>query len=166
MNLKLMIIFVIYMNVKVPHYYEIFVIHATCYRAGSRIFRRGGPILGGGFGLQRGHFSVKMYAKTKELGPVGGHAPARPPQIRLCVMEHTHNKLNILDHTYSEVAANIQIKNTIVDTYLPDHRWIKFNVTVPRSKLIKEAKKIRNLNKINNDQFTQDLHFDGTRSKL
>ena len=39
-----------------------------------------GPILGG-FGLQRGHFSVKMYAKTKELGPVGGacagHAPPR-----------------------------------------------------------------------------------------
>ena len=42
----------------------------------------------GGFGLQRGHFSVKMYAKTKELGPVGGgRASARPtpppPQIRL-----------------------------------------------------------------------------------
>ena len=38
-----------------------------------------GPILGG-FGLKRGHFSVKMYAKTKELGPVGGmrwHAPSR-----------------------------------------------------------------------------------------
>ena len=33
---------------------------------------------GGGFGLQRGHFSVKMYVKTKELGPVGGRAPARP----------------------------------------------------------------------------------------
>ena len=34
----------------------------------------------GGFGLQCGHFSVKMYAKTKELGPVGGgRAPARPP---------------------------------------------------------------------------------------
>ena len=32
----------------------------------------------GGFGLQRGHFSVKMYAKMKELGPVGGRAPARP----------------------------------------------------------------------------------------
>ena len=53
-------------------------------RAGSRIFRRGGrgPILGG-FGLQRRHFSVKMYAKTKELGPVGGacawHAPLDPP---------------------------------------------------------------------------------------
>ena len=26
---------------------------------------------GGGFGLQHGHFSVKMYVKTKELGPVG-----------------------------------------------------------------------------------------------
>ena len=38
-----------------------------------------GPILGGGgVGLQRGLFSVKMYAKTKELGPVGGRAPARP----------------------------------------------------------------------------------------
>ena len=32
-----------------------------------------------GFGLQRGHFSVKMYVKMKELGPVGGRAPARPP---------------------------------------------------------------------------------------
>ena len=38
-----------------------------------------GPILGS-FGLQRGHFSVKMYAKMKELGPVGGCAPARPPR--------------------------------------------------------------------------------------
>ena len=39
-----------------------------------------GPILWG-FGLQRGHFLVKMYTKTKELGPVGGacagHAPPR-----------------------------------------------------------------------------------------
>ena len=33
----------------------------------------------GGFALQHGHFSVKMYVKTKELGPVGGLAPARPP---------------------------------------------------------------------------------------
>ena len=39
-----------------------------------------GPILGGGgFGLQHGHFSVKMYAKMKELGPVEGHAPTRNP---------------------------------------------------------------------------------------
>ena len=51
-------------------------------RAGSRIFHRGGvdPFWGGGFGLQRGHYSVKMYAKMKELGPVGGRAPARPPR--------------------------------------------------------------------------------------
>ena len=59
------------------------VIRTCMSRAGSRIFRRGGgrgPVLGG-FGLQRGQFSVKMYAKTKELGPVGGacarHAPTR-----------------------------------------------------------------------------------------
>ena len=31
----------------------------------------------GGFGLQRGHFSVKMYAKMKELGPGHRHAPPR-----------------------------------------------------------------------------------------
>ena len=31
-----------------------------------------------GFGLQRGHFSVKIYAKMKELDPVGGCAPAHP----------------------------------------------------------------------------------------
>ena len=34
----------------------------------------------GGFGLQRGHFSAKMYAKMKELGPVGGRAPGTPPR--------------------------------------------------------------------------------------
>ena len=35
----------------------------------------------GGFGLQRGHFSVKMYVKMKELGPVGGGVRrARPPR--------------------------------------------------------------------------------------
>ena len=38
-----------------------------------------GPILGGGFGLQCGHFSVKMYAKMKELGPVGGACAGMPP---------------------------------------------------------------------------------------
>ena len=40
--------------------------------------------LGGGFGLQCGHFSVKMYAKTKELGPVGRrHAPLDPPMTHI-----------------------------------------------------------------------------------
>ena len=38
-----------------------------------------GPILGG-FGLQCGHFSVKMYAKMKELGPVGGACAGTPPR--------------------------------------------------------------------------------------
>ena len=35
---------------------------------------------GGGMDLRHGRFSVKMYAKTKELGPIGGwHAPGTPP---------------------------------------------------------------------------------------
>ena len=35
----------------------------------------------GGVDLQHGHFSVKMYAKTKELGPIGGVCRARPPPL-------------------------------------------------------------------------------------
>ena len=47
---------------------------------GSKISRRGGraPIWGG-VDLRCGHFSVKMYAKTKELGPIGGRAPGTAP---------------------------------------------------------------------------------------
>ena len=33
----------------------------------------------GGVDLRCGHFSVKMYVKTKELGPIGGRAPGTPP---------------------------------------------------------------------------------------
>ena len=43
---------------------------------GSRISRWGG----GGVDRQCRRFSAKMYVKTKELGPVGGHAPGTPPR--------------------------------------------------------------------------------------
>ena len=33
----------------------------------------------GGMDLRHRHFLVKMYAKTKELGPMGGVCRARPP---------------------------------------------------------------------------------------
>ena len=33
----------------------------------------------GGVDLRRGHFLVKMYAKMKELGPIGGVCRTRPP---------------------------------------------------------------------------------------
>ena len=29
--------------------------------------------------LRHGHFLVKMYAKMKELGPIGGRVPGTPP---------------------------------------------------------------------------------------
>ena len=42
-------------------------------------FPLGGAKLLGGTNLQRGHFLAKMYAKTKELDPVGGtHAGGAP----------------------------------------------------------------------------------------
>ena len=48
---------------------------------GSRISRRGGVHPLGGMDLRCGCFSLKMYAKTKELGPIGvacvRHAPPR-----------------------------------------------------------------------------------------
>ena len=41
----------------------------------------GFPVGGGCVDLRHGHFSMKMYAKMKELGPMGGacagHAPPR-----------------------------------------------------------------------------------------
>ena len=60
-------------------------------RAGSRISRGGAwTHFWGGFGLRRGHFSVKMYGKMKELGPVGGvcrHASLDPPMQKVkCIL--------------------------------------------------------------------------------
>ena len=37
--------------------------------------------LGGGVDLRRGCFSVKMYAKTKELGPMGGGVRLAHPSL-------------------------------------------------------------------------------------
>ena len=39
----------------------------------------GVDLLGGGLDLRHGCFLAKMYAKTKEFGPVGGHVPGTPP---------------------------------------------------------------------------------------
>ena len=38
-----------------------------------------GPV-GGGMDLQHEHFLVKMYAKTKELDPIGRCVPDTPPR--------------------------------------------------------------------------------------
>ena len=47
---------------------------------GSRISRRGGADLVGGGTNSRGSYVLKnLYVKTKESGPLGGHAPAAPP---------------------------------------------------------------------------------------
>ena len=46
---------------------------------GSRISHRGRVDPLGGVDLQRRCFLVKMCAKTKELDPIGGHAPGMPP---------------------------------------------------------------------------------------
>ena len=61
----------------------------TSFSGGSRISRCGGAPTcwgGGGADLRCIHFSVKMYAKTREIDPVGGggvHAGGTP-WIRQC----------------------------------------------------------------------------------
>ena len=47
---------------------------------GSRISRRGGvDLVGGAVNSRGGYVSKILYVKTKELGPLGGHAPGAPP---------------------------------------------------------------------------------------
>ena len=104
---------------------------STCslYRAGSRIFPRGGrgPILGG-FGLQRGHFSVKMYTKTKELGPVGGacagYAPPRSAYALHQLLEVLHCKKDPVKFCKNVNAMEFQRLNST----LPQQGTIKFFV--------------------------------------
>ena len=68
---------------------DFFTSNIMVFRARSRIFHSGGmDPFWGGFGLQHGHFSVKMYAKTKELGPVGGHVSAHTPPDLPMVLHH------------------------------------------------------------------------------
>ena len=49
------------------------------YSGRSRISQGGGMHPLGGVDLQCGHFLVKMYAKMKELGPIGGRVLGMPP---------------------------------------------------------------------------------------
>ena len=54
-------------------------IYGILFSGGSRISRRGRAPVRGGVDLRCGCFLVKMYAKTKEFGPIwGGVHPARP----------------------------------------------------------------------------------------
>ena len=47
---------------------------------GSSISHRGAMDSLRGMDLRRGHFSVKMHVKMRELGPVGERAPGKPPR--------------------------------------------------------------------------------------
>ena len=55
--------------------------------------------------LQHGCFSVKMYAKTKELGPVGGRAPGTPPRSANGRRGLIGIKCHQLDPVYYNVAS-------------------------------------------------------------
>ena len=44
--------------------------------------------------LRRGHFSVKMYAKMKELGSIGGVRRARPPRSADGLLYYTILKIH------------------------------------------------------------------------
>ena len=69
----------VYVYFKIRH----FISRVLLYSGGSRISCLGGhcPVGGGGgANLRHVHFLAKMYAKMKEIDPVGGGgAPAAPP---------------------------------------------------------------------------------------
>ena len=48
---------------------------------------------GGGVGLRHGWFLAKMYAKTKEFGPVGGGGvhPARPLDPPMLILQNANS---------------------------------------------------------------------------
>ena len=55
---------------------------------GSRISRWGGADPLGGANLRCVHFSLKTYAKTKEMDPVGRERAGGAPWIRQCLYVH------------------------------------------------------------------------------
>ena len=61
------------------YYYE-FKFSKMVLSGGSRISHGGVWTHWGGVDLRHRHFSVKMDAKMKELGPIGGHVPGTPPR--------------------------------------------------------------------------------------
>ena len=66
--------------------------HSLINFTGSIQTSGGSRISVGGVDLRRGHFSVKMYAKTKELGPIGGVRRARPldPPMQTAISFQPH----------------------------------------------------------------------------
>ena len=52
----------------------------------------------------------------------------------------THTKGNILDHIYSELGSDISEKNVSADELISDHHWIIGNLSIKKSKLVREAR--------------------------
>ena len=64
-----------------PSYFDV------SFSDGSRISRRGACTHWGGVDLRCGHFLVKMYAKIKELGPIGGVHLACPLDLPISLAD-------------------------------------------------------------------------------
>ena len=75
------------------------------------------------------------------------------------VTESTHNKNNILDHIYTEIALSIKVKNVNLGEYLSDHKWVNFNIYIQKSKLMRETRKVRRLDKIDLEEFFNNVNF-------
>ena len=103
--------------------YNIGVKYVSTISGRSRISHWGGGVLThwGGTNLQRIHFLVKMYAKMKEIDPVGGggHMPAVPPLDLPMTIEKSTFLLNFLAPTmYIDcmMSQHYNIGSSLVDT--------------------------------------------------
>ena len=62
--------------------------------------------LAGGMDLQHGHLSVKMYAKMKELGPIGGRVLGTPPLDPPMLSQQEVNAICNEDITYDGIVEH------------------------------------------------------------
>ena len=79
--------------------------------------------------LRCGHFSVKMYAKMKELGPIGGRAPGMPPRsandvdtrklLTVCVYI-----LQVLYYVSKKVSKNLHIFHILLARVTGQHNYL------------------------------------------
>ena len=91
---------------------------------GSRISRRGRGPVGGGENLRCRQFSMKMYAKMKELGPVGGvcwPCPLDPPMFNKKMWQHLWcwNAITLPDKIYSVMINSFLINSFVFLAKIP-----------------------------------------------
>ena len=75
---------------------------------------------------QCGNFLAKTYAKTKELDPVGGHAPAAPPWIHQCLAQEAKKLAkNLKEEEEASQWSGMPIKKLLNQSFTEQLNYIQ-----------------------------------------